>query len=53
MKKIFSKAIMGMSIAFIIWLSGSFLEVSAHNSEINPQYSKYNAFTIILDIFYI
>ena len=50
-KKISENIIGIFCLILTIWFIGSFFEINVKNKTENPQYSKLNAFTIILTVF--
>ena len=51
MSKQIGKIIIAICIAFLLWLSFSFVEVIAKNNLENPNYSNINAFEILFENF--
>lgn len=47
MKKIIENAIVVLSLVAMIWMVGSFIDITSDNSLPNPQHSNCNAFVMI------
>lgn len=50
MKKMLSGLMVAASVATMVWFAGSWGEVVCKNTNPNPEYSKFNMFTIFLSL---